>query len=389
MTPQNHFDVLIIGAGPAGATAAYMLAVSGFKVAIIEKRRFPRFKLCGGLLTQKTIELLKEIFNTGLQDLISAGVIQYQSDSYRIGDANGNILQRRLDFPFHFVDREVYDAYWLDKAIQAGTTVFFEESAETVDIGAGKVITQANNSFTGHCIIAADGVFSRVRSILYQQGLLTCRYRQDIAAALEIYIPRDKFDGLPNFPAIYYGYSSWGYAWSFPGPKNQILGICSLKSKAKQSLYKDFKNFLQAHEVQPKKLAKPKGFAVPYGNYLNQAGYNNILLIGDAGGFADPLLGEGIYYAHKTAQLAVDAVIQARGHFRMAETIYSQMLNKNITQELRYAKKIRHLLFSIPKKWHSKVLFEILKRLWPKLEEAVQGQRSFNLLLPKRRNKKI
>jgi len=385
MTKKNHFDALIIGAGPAGATAAYMLAASGFKVAVIEKRKFPRFKLCGGLLTQKTIGLLKDIFNTNVGDLKSGGVIQYQSNFYGIGDHNGNYLQRKLDFPFHFVDRAIYDACWLDKAVKAGAKVIFKESAENIDLATGEIITRTGIRFSSRYIIAADGVFSRVRSILYQRDLLKCRHRQDIAAALEIFIPRDKIRGLPNYPAIFYGYIPWGYAWSFPGPKSQIFGLCSLKAEAKQSLFKGLNTFIQAQGVRPENLAKPKGYALPYGNFLSKAGYKNILLVGDAGGFADPLLGEGIYYAHKSAQMAVDAVKHSVGHPQKAEAIYSQLLNKDVTAELKYAKMIRQFLFSLPTRWQLKVLGFSFKKISHKFEEAVQGQRSFKLLLPKSR----
>ncbi len=379
MTQKNHFDALIIGAGPAGATAAYMLAASGFKVAVIEKRQFPRFKLCGGLLTQKTIELLKEIFDIGASHLKSKGVIQYQSAFYGIGDSNGNFLKKKLDLPFHFVDREIYDAFWLDKAVKVGAKVIFKEDAQNIDIATGEVVTQRGNRFSGDYIIAADGVFSRVRSLLYQRDLIKCRHNRHIAAALEIFIPRDQFRGILTYPAIYCGYIPWGYAWSFPGPKNHIFGLCSLKPEAKQLLFKCFNNFIQEQRLRPQNMTKPKGHAMPYGNYLSKAGYKNILLVGDAGGFADPLLGEGIYYAHKSAQMAVAAVKQSWGHPRKAEAIYNQLLTKNVTAEFKYVERIRQFLFSLPTKWQLKVLNFIVH----KLEEAVQGHRSFKLLLPK------
>jgi flavin-dependent dehydrogenase len=107
------------------------------------------------------------------------------------------------------------------------------------------------------------------------------------------------------------------------------------------------------------------------------------LLVGDAGGFADPLLGEGIYYAHKSAQLAVEAIRKACRNGQHAEPVYSQFLIKHIINELRYTKILRSFLFSLPIDWQLKMLNVSFKTLLPKLEEAVQGQRSFKLLLPK------
>ncbi len=383
MHPKNHYDALIIGAGPAGATAAYLLATDGCRVGIIEKSRFPRFKLCGGLLTQKTIELLKNIFNTEANDLKSKDVIQYQSNFYGVGDCNGNFLQGKLGFPFHFVDRQIYDAFWVETAVKAGAELIVEEKAETLDIAKGQAVTQSGRQFKGRFIIAADGVFSRMRSRLSQLELVKCRRRQDVAAALEVFIAREKLPGTQDYPAIYFGYVPWGYAWSFPGPHNQIFGICSLKAKAKQTLAKSFKNFIQAQRIPPQEFANPRGYALPYGNYLSNAGYKNILLIGDAGGFADPLLGEGIYYSHKSAQMAVDAIKQSWSHPQKAQAFYSQLLKASIITELKYAKMIRQFLFSLPAQWHYRLVSFWLKKMPRKLEEAVQGQRSFKLLLPK------
>ena len=133
MSPANHmyrknrFDVLIAGAGPAGSTAAFILANNGYRVGIIDKRRFPRPKLCGGLLSQKTITLLRNIFNTQVSDLKANGVIHCQSNTYGVGDRSGKCLKGKLDFPFHFVNRTLYDLQWLHKAADAGAKVFFEE----------------------------------------------------------------------------------------------------------------------------------------------------------------------------------------------------------------------------------------------------------------------
>lgn len=383
---ENHFDVLIIGGGPAGATAAFIFAGDGYRVAVIEKKRFPRFKLCGGLLTQKTIELLEDIFDTATSDLKSKGIIHHHSHSYGFGDCNGNFLRAKLAFPFHFVNRKIYDAYWLDNAVKAGVKVYFEESAEDIDISEGKIITRSGRRFAGRYIIAADGVFSTVKSLLYRRGLLECRRKNYIAAALETAVPRDSIPNPNDYPCIYSGYVPWGYAWSFPGPQYQLLGMCGLKQKVPRSINSCFARFLEDREISPKNCSNPKGYALPYGNYLSNAGYNNILLIGDAGGFADPILGEGIYYAHKSAQLAAEAIKQSWRNPVQAHKIYRQLLNESFITELRCLLMLRRFLFSLPVQPQSKLLRFMFKTIPHKLEEAVQRKRSFKLLLPESRN---
>lgn len=382
MHGKNQFDALIVGAGPAGATAAFILADNGYRVAIIEKERFPRFKLCGGLLSQKTIKLLKDVFNADIADLKANGVIHYQSTAYGVGDRSGKCLQGKLEFPFHFVNRHLYDLHWLHKATVAGASVFFEEKVEAVDIASGKVSTRTGKQFWGHFIIAADGVFSRIRSQLSRCGLISSRRMHAIAAALEIFIPREASSDFADHPNIYYGFTPWGYAWSFPGPRDQVLGICALKRKRRRSIAKCFNDFLKAQGIATAYFSDIKGFALPYGNYLYKAGYNNLLLIGDAGGFADPFFGEGIYYAHKSAQLACAAIRHSFNRPQNVLKLYNQLLNQRVITELKYAHLIRQLLFSLPSRWYFKLLAFMLTQMPDKLVEAVHGQRSFKLLRP-------
>ena len=75
MNCKYRFDVIVIGAGPAGSTAAYLLASHGYSVLILDKSTFPRGKLCGGLLTWKTVKLLESIFQTPIDFLKSIRVI--------------------------------------------------------------------------------------------------------------------------------------------------------------------------------------------------------------------------------------------------------------------------------------------------------------------------
>jgi geranylgeranyl reductase family protein len=379
---ENRFDALVVGAGPAGATAAFLLAKNGYRVGVIEKERFPRFKLCGGLLSRKTIMLLEDIFDIKVGDLKANGVIHYQSDAYGVEDRNGNRLQGKLDFPFHFVDRNLFDLHWLQKATAAGAEVFFEEQVGAFDFAAGTISTQTGKKFRGRFIIAADGVFSPIRAWLARSGLINDRHRRNIAAALEIFIPRKPAFDFADHPYIYYGFTPWGYAWSFPGPRDQIMGICALKGKHDHSLTRRFNEFLKSRGVPAEQFPKAKGYALPYGNFLQNAGHQNILLVGDAGGFADPLLGEGIYYAHKSAQLACTAIEQSFNRPRNVLELYNRSLNRSVITELKYANFIRQVLFSFPVRWQFKVLAFVLNRMPGKWVEAVQGQRSFKLLRP-------
>jgi len=103
---------------------------------------------------------------------------------------------------------------------------------------------------------------------------------------------------------------------------------------------------------------------------------------GDAGGFADPILGEGMYYAHKSAQLATRAIKYSWRNPLETHKTYRDLLNESFITELKYLLMFRRLLFSLPAQPRSKLLKFMFKNIPHKLEEAVQKKRSFKLLLP-------
>ena len=102
-------DALIIGAGPAGTTAAFALASHGLKVVLLDRRDFPRPKLCGGLLTWKTIQVLESVFQIGRRTLAANGVVRHATREYMLADSGRRSVCRTLDYPFHLVDRQTYD----------------------------------------------------------------------------------------------------------------------------------------------------------------------------------------------------------------------------------------------------------------------------------------
>jgi geranylgeranyl reductase family protein len=374
------YDAIIIGAGPAGSTAAYITASLGLKTLIIDENSFPRDKLCGGLLTWKTIRLLESIFRTDLERLNCENIIQYQSFDYAVCSSRNRSVTGKLDFPFHFVNREKYDQFLLNQAIDAGSHLIAGEKVVAIDCGQGKVKTNRGSTFRGKFILGADGVFSRVRSALTSGGSIDFGWKNGLATAIEIKVSKDKYTHLRGYPSIYWGYNSWGYAWSFPGPADQILGMCALNIKAGKQIRKCFLAFLESQSIMEDEGTRFMSHPLPYGNYLMNPGHGNILLLGDAAGLVDPFLGEGIYYAHKSAQLAATALAGSCNDPHGARQRYTRLLRQLVIPELKYAKIGRQILFSLPRGCYFSVLTFFLRRMPKMCEQTIQGQRSFKWL---------
>ena len=163
MTHENRFDAIVIGAGPARSTAAYLLAKKGFKVLILDKKVFPRDKICGGLLTWKTVKVLESIFQTSTDFLKSNQIILNQSLNYEVSHANGASIRGRLEHPFYFVERSAYDFFWLKMARQAGAVFRSGEKVASLDPGNNQIVTSKGNQFSGSLFLVADGALSRIR----------------------------------------------------------------------------------------------------------------------------------------------------------------------------------------------------------------------------------
>jgi geranylgeranyl reductase family protein len=382
MIHENRFDAIVIGAGPAGSTAAYLLAKKGFKVLILDKKAFPRDKVCGGLLTWKTVKVLESIFQTSTDFLKSNQIILNQSLNYEVSHANGASIRGRLEHPFYFVERSAYDFFWLKMARQAGAVFRSGEKVASLDPGNNQIVTSKGNQFSGSLVLVADGALSRIRRWLSAKGFINPKIHSGLATALEVFVTHQQAPSLPDYPTIHFGHIPWGYAWCFPRENLWVLGICGLNIKAGQLLKKGFKQFLKKISVPIEHLSTAKSCALPYGNFLNQPGYKNILLLGDACGLADPLLGEGIYYAHKSAQLAAMAAVQSFSNPNKALNLYKQYIDDNILRELRYIRAGRQIIFSLPGAWPFRAVSSLLRTIPQICEETIQGQRSFRWFRP-------
>lgn len=378
--PPKLYEVIIVGAGPAGATAAYLLAKAGFSVLILEKNRLPGQKVCGGLITWKTAEIIQHLFGVEIPSLMQQHVIHYQSDRYSVFNTTRQLVEGVVRTPFYFVERETYDAQWLTQAKAAGADVLSGERVVGMGESECAVKTHTGKRFRCRFILGADGVFSRVRKALVKRGWVTDRFYNNLASALEIFVPRSNQHRFLDHPVIYLGFNRWGYAWSFPGPENQILGMSLLKPKNRRRLNSAFFKFLRTQPVSKKDMRRILGFAVPYGNYLKTPGYKNVLLLGDACGLAEPLLGEGIYYAHKSGALAAEAVMATQETPDAGCGVYTSLMSRSILVEMRYARLVRGIVFTVAKAFNYRLLGLLIKLVQSRVQETIQGQRSFKMM---------
>lgn len=342
------FDVIIVGGGPAGATAGYLLAGHGLSTAIVDRKVFPRHKLCGGLLPVKTAALLERIFGVTGKDLADQGIVNHTSSGYGIYWRQRLIVQASSDLPFSFVDRKAYDNYLLGMARSRGAAVFEGHRVTGVDPAAGTVIMASGAKMSARYIIGADGVLSEVRKWLPGMGGTPRKDR--LAAALEVFVPRAGMRMTVDCPAVHLGYVNSGYAWVFPNRDRFVVGLGGMQDKNILKFNKILADYLTDLDLAAPREGlrglKVHAHPIPFGSPLRRPAHLKVVLSGDAAGMADPITGEGIYYAHRSAEVAARSIMCALRTGRALHEIYPSLLERHVMPELRSAAWLRFVVFN-------------------------------------------
>jgi geranylgeranyl reductase family protein len=371
----HHADVIIAGAGPAGSTAALVLARRGFDVLLLDRASFPRPKLCGGLLTWKSMRLLERVHGCTADALIDDGVVDTVTQGYAVCHRGRPLTLGRFAYPFHLIRRTAFDSRLLDLARQAGTQVVQE--CEVAGCAPDGTLGTSRGQFRGRFVIGADGVNSVVRKCF---GLPRERWAKNLAAAVELTVPRDASPRLTDRPELHAGVLPAGYGWVFPNRDGMVLGLCGLKRHSEN--FKDaFAEFLRVlGEGDPHGFIRRhplQGHPIPYGNALENPVQGNVLLAGDAGGYADPLLGEGIFYALLTGWYVAEAVVDALDKGVHPGPAYRERIRRHVMPEMRGANRLRWLLYGL-NKIDPRNLGRYFRLRGGALAEMVHGMRSYD-----------
>ena len=338
---QKKYDVVIVGSGPSGTTLGYLLSDSGLDVLVIDRTKFPRSKLCAGAITWKTRKLVEDIFTVSFERYFS---IKNVSHEYSVYEKWRLKILQKSPAPFYFIDRKEYDSKLSELAEKKSCSFLFGLRVADIDSTTNTVSTRSGKSFQGEIVVGADGSMSTIRRRLFPQY----EFRHNLALAFQASVGWDKvkraYQGL--VPKLFLGSLRTGYGWLYPHQNDCVLGVAGLsRRKIVREAYRDF--LLRTTTLRNEDILPVRSHWLPFGNFMESPGKGKVLLVGDAGGFVDPFTGEGIYYAHKTAQLAFRAISEYFTTPGKTEVVqaYKSYLQPVIT-ELRIASRVRNLAYS-------------------------------------------
>jgi menaquinone-9 beta-reductase len=368
---ERVHDVVVVGAGPAGASCAYWLADAGWDVVVVEKKQFPREKTCGDGLTPRAVRQLADMGLEGA--LVEAGAHRFGGlRAYGFGQFIEMPWPAHPNFPDYgyTITRHDLDGLVAGHAAQAGATLLqgTEVTAPVLDddvpaaeglpalsgVRVSEKGAGAQRTINARYVVVADGSNSRVGRMLGT----TRRRDLPLGMALRGYYRSDRHDDpfIESHLDIRdpEGNVVPGYGWIFPmgdGRVNVGVGLLSTDQRWKglntSHLMDTFVGYAPASwGLNPETcLGPPTGGKLPMGLSVGPRWGPNVVVAGDASGVINPFNGEGIAYGYETGRLAAAAVGRALcGEGTTALADYDRELTAAYGPYYKVARAFVHLI---------------------------------------------
>jgi geranylgeranyl reductase family protein len=350
-------DVIVVGGGPAGALAALALARRGVDVLVLDKKRFPRDKPCGGGIRHGVYRRFPD-----LADHLRATVAIHEIRRVQMESPSGHSVGAAGEAPLYLTLRRTeLDAALLDRARSEGARVVEAARATDVERAAAGVVVRCvdGRAYAARLVVGADGV----NSVVARAAGLTTGFAEESLAidTMEETPLAELAVAEPDMMYVAYGYKGYpGYGYVFPKRDCVDAGVGFLLPFFKRTLggapYTHHARFLD--EVAARGVVRGrsnpdnfKAYRLPLGGPLGRTYADGILVCGDAGGFVNAYTGEGIYYAMVTGRHAgeVAAEALAAGDTSAARLAgYQARWRAEIGEELADSVRIQRRLFANP-----------------------------------------
>ncbi len=290
------YDLIIIGGGPCGSAAGRIAGKKGLKTLLIEKEIFPRYKPCGGALSEHAMSYLD--FE------IPESLIERDIFGARVHFKDQVVEQHKDNRIAVLITRSILDNYLLEKAGETGIEIKMGEKVlEYRENNDHVEVFTDNDSYKAKFIIIAEGAQGKLK---YQIRKKDRKDEYAIGVVTEIESDDELIDNyIHNAIDLHFDLFKHGYGWIFPHEKYFSVGIGGLAKylpHPKQTML----DFLNENNFNNK--YKLHGHIIPAGGVKRRITSSRVVLSGDSAGFVDSFLGEGIAYAIRSGQIAVEVI---------------------------------------------------------------------------------
>ncbi|MDI1255382.1 MAG: NAD(P)/FAD-dependent oxidoreductase [Flavobacterium sp.] len=330
------FDVAVVGSGPSGVSAALELAKSGLSTVIIEKETLPRYKTCGGGFVYRGLRNIPfDIASVVEREFCSTDVFF---------DSIGVKVTTERNFPIiTMVMRDAFDNLIVEKAIENGAVLLQGQAVLNIVFdGTMQTIQTSEETIQAQFIIAADGALSPVAKMT---GWTETRTLIP-ALEYEIEVPEADFERLSQTVRFDVDAVPMGYGWCFPKKNHLSIGVGVISKKNKKiDLKAHYRRYLATLGITTVIKEAGFGFVIPISPRTDGFVSKNVFLIGDAAGFADPIVAEGISNAILSGILAAKAIAESNRDAVLAAQLYQSKLDNTILKEVNTAALFSKLFY--------------------------------------------
>lgn len=375
---MKSFDAAIIGSGPAGASAAFELSKSGISTVIIEKETLPRYKTCGGGLVYRGLKMMPF-------DITSVVEKEFYSIDTYFSAKHPCITTRREKPIVSMVMRDAFDNLIVEKARDNGVALLQNHKVLDITFGDIQTIHTTEGNITAKFIIAADGALSPIAKIAGWKETRTLIP----ALEYEIEVPMADFERLSQNARFDIDAIPYGYGWCFPKKNHLSIGVAVVvKTNKKINLKEYYAEYLKTLGISEILNEAGHGFVIPVSPRTDSFVQKNVFLTGDAAGFGDPLVAEGISNSILSGVQAAQAIIESNLDADKASILYRKKLEATILPEVEKAGVLAHHFY------HKKTFRNIiLKKYGQYAAEAMtdlfMGERTYPKDYLKRISRKI
>ncbi|MGB3202029.1 MAG: geranylgeranyl reductase family protein [Nodosilinea sp.] len=326
------YDVIVVGAGPAGASTAYHLAKQGHSVLMVEKDVFPRYKPCSGAVSPSVAEFFEFDFAPAIARSLRR--VRY---TYKLGDP----IEAELTTtdPIWMVNRDVFDRFLVQQAQNQGAQLK-DGIAVTAIANKGDYwqVSTPDETLEAAYLVAADGATGPMAKWL---GFPDVALRT--ASILEVNAPVED-DCAINFE---FGLVKQGCAWNFPKADGYSIGVATFLGQAPADYRKPLEKYSQSFGVSP-----DQGTVYTYPLKLWDGNHplhtHRAVLVGEAAAIVDPLSAEGIRPGMISGVRAAEAIHAALAGEPEALANYTATMHSTWGEDMPWAKRIAGLFFRVP-----------------------------------------
>lgn len=295
---QQVWDVVVVGAGPAGASAAHAAACTGRRVLLLEKAELPRYKTCGGGIIGPSRDALPPGFELPLRDRVHAVTFSL----------NGRLTRTRRsrNMLFGLINRPDFDAQLVDSAKDAGASVrtgvtvsrVEQHGAEVPDRRTVAVVLGDGEVVLARAVVGADGSAGRIGAHV---GVKVDQV--DLGLEAEIPVPAPVAEDWAGRVLIDWGPIPGSYGWVFPKGDTLTVGVISARGEgaATKRYLEDFIGRLGLAGFEP---SISSGHLTRCRAEDSPLSRGRVLVCGDAAGLLEPWTREGISFALRSGRLA-------------------------------------------------------------------------------------